>query len=70
MTPILRSGTTIRPVRPTMKPAMAASPAMAKAANPHENPFWAEYITVTRPSSAAIIDATPRYVRTERPATT
>ena len=60
----------MNPVNPTMRPAAAASTAMAKAAKAQVKPFWAEYMTVTRPSSVAIIEATPRYVRTDRPATT
>ena len=59
----------MKPVMPTMKVTTPAMTAMWKAAKPPVNPFWAEYITVTKPSSLPIMVATARRDLSDRPAT-
>jgi len=69
MTSIRRNGTTMKPVSPTMRVTIAAANAIWKAAKPPVKPFWAEYMTVTSPSSVPIIVAIARNVFKPRPAT-
>jgi len=64
-----RSGTTMNPVIPTSSVITPATSPIWNAANPPVNPFCAEYMTVTRPSSLPIIVAMARQDRGARPAT-